>query len=282
MHDSHVFDIYYCYSSVNTRRTALLDVNLFEKLLNTRWLARNVSYFEEFPSTNMYAKSHRTSLTHGSLIITDHQTNGRGQYNREWKTTRGDNLTFSILLKHLNNSKLHTLTLLSGLSCIETIESHTNESICMKWPNDIIHQHKKLAGILVESSFIGDKPDSAIIGIGINVNQLEFAPDLEDATSMALMTNGNNYHSREQLLADLLHRLEQRIDTWQLKPDCIRAEVNSKLVGFGEFGYVQINGEKMQERVKFVGVNSACYPVFVTSDGDIKQHLYEQVRFHPE
>jgi BirA family transcriptional regulator, biotin operon repressor / biotin---[acetyl-CoA-carboxylase] ligase len=267
---------------LNTRRIALLDVNLFEKLLKTRWLARNVSYFEEYPSTNSYAKAHRNGLTHGSLIITDHQTNGRGQFNREWKTRRGENLTFSVLLKKLNNSKLHTITLLSGLACIEVIESHTGETVFMKWPNDIVHQHKKLAGILVESSFIGDKPDSVIIGIGINVNQIEFPADLNDAISMALMSNGSTSHSREQLLADLLYRLEQRVETWQLKPDCIRAEVNSKLIGFGEYGHVQVNGEKMLERVKFVGVNSACYPVFVTSDGDIKQFTYQQVRFHPE
>lgn len=160
--------------------------------LTTEWIGKNVVYFDELSSTNDYAKKHKNELESGTIVITDFQKSGRGQYSRIWNSDPCKNLTFSVLIRNPRSTHLHSVTLLSALACLDTIVEVTSERVSLKWPNDIIVNEKKVCGILVESTFTGKTPDAVIIGIGLNVNQVSFDESAHQATSLALIAANSN------------------------------------------------------------------------------------------
>ena len=142
-------------------------------------------YFESISSTNTFLKENYKDLDEFSIAYTYNQTNGRGRLGRVWNGG-SDNIAFSILLKP-KKKDIAILSLLAGLAVSCAIDRYINTSI--KWPNDIIINDKKVCGILAES-IISDKIDAYIVGIGINVNQIDFPSDIKDkATSIKLSIN---------------------------------------------------------------------------------------------
>lgn len=108
------------------------------------------------------------------------------------------------------------MTLTSALAIAEIIEELTNDSISIKWPNDVLVNEKKIAGLLTETLFNGDKLERVIVGIGLNVNQENFEKSLKDnATSLRSITSKDT--SRERLLARLLSRIEFYYRFWDSK-----------------------------------------------------------------
>lgn len=131
--------------------------------------------FETLPSTNLYLKQNYHIFDEYTVITTDNQTNGRGRINRVWNSNK-DDLTFSILLKpNIDSSKIPLISLIIGAAINKIIDKYIKSYI--KWPNDILVNDKKLAGILVEGVF-SKKIDAVIVGVGINVNTIEFLDNL--------------------------------------------------------------------------------------------------------
>lgn len=143
--------------------------------------------FPTLSSTNQYLKENYKKYDEFVVVTTDNQTNGKGRMDRVWNSSK-DDLIFSILLKpKFDSSKIPLISLIMGASLCNVINKYQNCSI--KWPNDIIINDKKIAGILVEaiSSY---EIDAVIIGIGINVNSEKFPSDLIiKASSLKLETN---------------------------------------------------------------------------------------------
>ena len=135
----------------------------------------NIIKFETLPSTNQYLKQHYNEYNEYTVIITDDQTNGKGRENRIWNSKK-DDLTFSILLKpNIDSSKLPLISLITGAALCNVINKYIKSYI--KWPNDILVNDKKLAGILVEGVY-SDKCEAIVVGIGLNVNSINFPNDL--------------------------------------------------------------------------------------------------------
>lgn len=131
--------------------------------------------FETLPSTNLYLKQNYHTFDEYTVITTDNQTNGRGRINRVWNSNK-DDLTFSILLKpDIDSYKIPLISLIIGAAINKIIDKYIKSYI--KWPNDILVNDKKLAGILVEGVF-SEKIDAVIVGVGINVNSVEFPDNL--------------------------------------------------------------------------------------------------------
>ena len=134
----------------------------------------------------------------GTIVGADQQTAGQGRYGRAWHSEPESGLYLSIVLRHrFPPSTLPLVTLALGLAASEAILKVTDIACDLRWPNDVLIQSKKCAGILtqLEGSVI-------IAGIGINVNHSVFPPELSDiATSLRLA--GNRIHSRERLLVEL-------------------------------------------------------------------------------
>lgn len=163
----------------------------------------NIKRFKTIDSTNTYLKNHHQNYPEGTIIIADYQTHGRGRENRRWLDQKDENLSFSILLKpNISYHNITKLTLLSCVSIFQVLKKYTNY-INIKWPNDILVNHKKVCGILTESIFEGNNLQCVIVGIGININTKKFPNEISDiATSLYLETN--QMYDLDQILSEII------------------------------------------------------------------------------
>jgi BirA family transcriptional regulator, biotin operon repressor / biotin---[acetyl-CoA-carboxylase] ligase len=162
-------------------------------LLNTKYVGKVLLHFDELTSTNDYARilSNETSTLEGTVIMADQQSKGRGQLGAAWESAPGQNLTASIILRPiwLRADLQSGLSKAISLAVYDTILANTNvENSWIKWPNDLIINQKKVSGILIENTISGQNLSTAIVGIGINVNQTHFSPSLTQAGSLQQIT----------------------------------------------------------------------------------------------
>ena len=164
-------------------------------------------------STNDDAKqAAKDGAPHGSVWVTESQESGRGRQGRAWLSSPGDSLLFSVLLRvQCPAARLPELAICAGLSVVETAQALLPlATVKLKWPNDVWVGQKKLAGILVESSFSRGAAQSVVVGIGMNVHGRELPDELRDiATSLALL--GGKALDRGDILAALLVHLDHDI-----------------------------------------------------------------------
>ena len=161
-------------------------------------------------STNDYLRQMilDTTLTTPTVVWSMFQKKGKGQRENVWISPRGKNLMFSLYIPNLsrNADQLFSINKIVSVCLADWLLSLQIPNISVKWPNDILSGDKKLAGILVESSVQKSTTKSIIIGMGINVNQIQF-PQLPNATSMRLRT-AKSYDLNTLLLSFLPKLLE--------------------------------------------------------------------------
>lgn len=139
-------------------------------------IGQKIVHLESVDSTNNYTANvfKEGSIEHGTVILADIQTNGRGQRGNTWQSGAFENITMSIAIDpnlcKINN--LISLNHITSIALFKIISSYC-ENVKIKWPNDILVNQNKIAGILIESQFSGNKMHS-VIGIGLNVNQTDF------------------------------------------------------------------------------------------------------------
>lgn len=124
-------------------------------------------------STNQILKRVANSSASGMIVVTDEQTGGRGRLGRTWVSSRGKDLTFSVLLRpQVTPAQAHLLSLAGALAVAEVLESlpGLKGQVGIKWPNDVLLGGKKVCGILLEGSMDMDRMEWAVAGIGLNVN----------------------------------------------------------------------------------------------------------------
>lgn len=159
--------------------------NIFSGL----FVGQNLVTIKEVDSTNTFLKtllSNSKPLPEGTVIMAESQYAGRGQQQNKWHSEPGKNLTFSILLtpSFLPVSKQFDLTRVVSLGVYEAFKPMLGDKLKIKWPNDIYYEDRKLGGILIETNLQSDKIKSAIIGIGLNINQESFEPGAGNAISV--------------------------------------------------------------------------------------------------
>ena len=163
-------------------------------------------------STNTFLKdlARDSVLENFTVVITDNQTNGKGQFESNWTSEIGKNLTFSILYKfsNLNIEESFYLNCAVSLAVYNTLSKYHKEKLKIKWPNDILSSRKKLCGILIENTVSNGQISNSIIGIGLNVNQEYFSKDLPNATSMKKVLGKEI--NKEKLLHELLKEIKQQ------------------------------------------------------------------------
>ncbi len=143
-------------------------------------------HFETLGSTNDYAKELRDEVD--CIVTTDRQTAGRGQRGNRWESAAGENLTFSLVIhpgRSVGAGDQFRLSEITSLAVHETL-ADCGLSSAIKWPNDIYIGDKKVCGMLLEHDIAGAYVWRSVIGVGINVNQREFASDAPNPVSMAL------------------------------------------------------------------------------------------------
>ncbi|HSA99953.1 MAG TPA: biotin--[acetyl-CoA-carboxylase] ligase [Anaerolineales bacterium] len=167
----------------------------------------DVQYFDTIGSTNTEALAWATSGARDlSLVIADEQSAGRGRLDRKWYTAKGAALAFSLILRPTAEEKPH-LTRTVGLAALAIVDTLRTRGLAaqIKWPNDVLLNGCKVAGILVESVWSGEEVDYLVIGIGVNVFKEAVPPaDLLQFPATSLEKSLGPVIEREELLHDIL------------------------------------------------------------------------------
>lgn len=176
-------------------------------------IGHKIIHLDVVDSTNNYvAKLIKSKgITHGTVIMADEQTNGRGQRGANWQTQAGMNLIFSLFVEFsdLSVERQDAIHHWISLSVLETLKKNGINAV-IKWPNDILTENGKIAGILIENTLSDKHVKHSIVGIGLNVNQIDFG-DLQ-ATSIKLET-GNSFSINEfsYMLINQLNLLNEKL-----------------------------------------------------------------------
>ncbi|HEX6271905.1 MAG TPA: biotin--[acetyl-CoA-carboxylase] ligase [Polyangiaceae bacterium] len=185
-------------------------------------LGRPTTFRDVTASTNDDALAGaRAGAPEGSLYLAETQTAGRGRRGNRWFGAPGQSIAFTLLLRpRVAPARAGALALLGGLAVRAAVESWLaaagqNEPVLVKWPNDVVVGGRKLCGILAESQVRGAEVVAAALGVGLNLGNEGFPPELaETATSLAKLTSGAFAPERERCVADVLTELEPRYEAF--------------------------------------------------------------------
>lgn len=231
---------------------------------------------DEVPSTNSYLYDLNTALQlfEGLVVRAKSQTQGKGQRGNLWVAEPNKNLTFSLLLKpNLNIPDQFMLSKVIALGLHDFLLSLNLKDVSIKWPNDIWVGKNKIAGILIENTLKNNKINTAIVGVGLNVNQIHFNESL-NATS--LQKELNITIDVDTILNELLAFLEKRyLMLKALNYQKINADYLSNLLGYNtELNYIVYN---IQQKGIIRGVNSLGL-LQLEIDGDLKEFDLKELR----
>jgi BirA family biotin operon repressor/biotin-[acetyl-CoA-carboxylase] ligase len=171
-------------------------------------LGEPAELFDEIDSTNDALKrAAKNGAAHGTLYVAESQSRGRGRQGRTWLGERGESILASVLLRiDCEPRRLPPLAIVAGLATRDAIGGRAK----IKWPNDVLIDGKKVAGVLVEAVLSGTRVEAIVIGVGINVHQRIFPAEIaQRATSVALHHDGQP--DRARILADVLAGLDRDV-----------------------------------------------------------------------
>jgi BirA family biotin operon repressor/biotin-[acetyl-CoA-carboxylase] ligase len=195
-----------------------LSIERVERELSTQRYGRSLCYLPNTDSTNDDARmAIEAGAPSGHVILADAQAHGRGSRGRVWSSPGGTDLYLSIVDRlPIALAELPPLTLAVGLGVAEaadTLLSDEGSALAqVKWPNDVWLDGRKCAGILVEASTLANGLDALVIGIGLNLNRMEFPEELGQATSLRLSSRSQAPFDRTRALCALLASVERWVD----------------------------------------------------------------------
>lgn len=180
------------------------------RLLDTRWAGKKLCYYDSLGSTNAQAKVEaENGAPHGTLVVADMQTAGRGRRGRDWESPAKTNIYFTIALKpEFEPEKASMLTLVMAHAVARAIEQETGLACGIKWPNDIVINGKKVCGILTEMSTERGYIHYVVIGVGVNVAKQDFPEEIR-MKAASLDSELGEKVSRSALLARIMHTFEE-------------------------------------------------------------------------
>lgn len=238
-----------------------LSKNTLNWKLDTEWIGRKIIFEEELDSTQVLAKSLADQgAVHGTVVIADQQTSGKGTKGRSWHSPAGTGIWMSLIIRPEFGPREAAQLTLAAAVAITRVFRQNDIDASIKWPNDIYLGGKKLAGILTEMQAEQDYIQHIVLGIGININQTaaEIAPDIRDkATSLRIETD------KEWKRQELIHLI------WKEFEDVYSLYIKK--------GFHVIRNEWMQyalrlgHRVKATTPSTVFYAVFkgIGEDGEL-------------
>lgn len=207
---------------------------------------------------------------HGTAVVAEAQTAGIGRHGHSWHSQQGAGLYLSVVLRLPETSPILTLAL--GLAAVDAIRDSTGVVCDLRWPNDVLAGERKVAGIIVQMA-----DSAAIAGIGINVNQTSFPPDLATlATSLRIQTG--RAHDKEMLLQSLLISIDDCCEILRSGGNAALLKMFSTASSYVSGKRVKVDlGERTIEGVT-VGLDDAGFLRVRTVDGTVETILAGGVR----
>ena len=183
-------------------------------LLRTQWAGQQIEYHKIIDSTNFRARAlGQEGAPHGTLVIADMQTAGRGRMSRKWESKSGDSILMSLLLRPKDTPPQDAtgIVLIAALAMCAACQTE-GANVRIKWPNDLIADGKKLCGMLLEMDATAERVNFAVAGIGLNVHTFPYAEDLKHATCLDKACG--HEASRARVTANFLYEFERLYDLW--------------------------------------------------------------------
>lgn len=247
-------------------------------------------YIKETHSTStLLREQYSDTLPHLYTIRTDYQTAGRGQAGNSWESEKEKNLLFSTLLRYegILATKQWRLSMLVAVALWETLAKYLpQEQLRIKWPNDIYFGDKKLVGILIENSLVGQYVGYSIAGIGVNVNQTEWQSDAPNPISMKQITSKN--YDVEEVMKEWISSMK----SWEMRTtEAIKAMYMQHIYrGKGWHNYVEREvsvqptsiakkGTFGAFRAELVGISEQGELILRKENNKEKTYHFKQIRF---
>lgn len=194
---------------------------------------KKILYYKQLDSTN--TELHRLATEgaeHGTVVVADHQTAGKGRRGRVWESPAEENIYMSILLKpEFETTKAPMLTLVMAHSVAKVLRQNGFSNVQIKWPNDLVLSGKKVCGILTEMHLEGMTIDHVVVGVGINVNTTRFSAGLVD-TATSLFLECGKLVDKEHVIVDIVETFMEGYNRFVKDGDLtfLQHEYNSILV----------------------------------------------------
>ncbi len=240
-------------------------------------IGQKIIHLVSVDSTSNYAANLLKvgKLEHGTVILADEQYAGRGQRGTKWTSNPSDNLTFSFYLNDVNLAvdEQFKLTQLVSLGIVEFLKKFDVEGK-IKWPNDIYVGDKKICGVLIENQLRGSLVKSAIVGVGLNVNQKNFNEGI-NATSLSELT-GKHYVLMQTVLS-FFHAMNSTFDLIKMNSDLLNEAYLKSMYRFEEWSHFQ-TGE-VSFKGKIVGISPVGKLQVEDETSTISEYDLKEIRF---
>ncbi len=213
----------------------------------------------------------------GTVIITDNQTAGRGQRGNTWEANTGQNLTFSLILKpnFLKASDQFQLNVAISMGVFDFLNDFIDKDLSVKWSNDIYFEDKKMGGILIENTLQGYNIGYSIIGIGLNINQVEFQNIR--ATSLRNITQNPQQYDLSEMLKKLLENIEKNyLRIKNNDYESLKIKYLTNLYRFQEWHYFRKNGQQFLGQI--VGIDETG-KLAIETEGMVLYFDFKEVEF---
>ncbi len=237
-------------------------------LLTTRTLGHPLYYYDQVTSTNSMALGAvQSGAGHGSVYACDYQTHGRGQQGKVWISDRGLNLTFSVILDFpIQNDAKGLISIAACVGVASAVAEHIPPfSPEFKWPNDILINGLKISGMLMQA--VNAPMNHIILGIGINVNQVQFPDEIEQCATSLILCTGQRV-DRAYLMASVLVHLENILELMLISPSTIRQLYSERLIWIGQ--PCKIHGINQQTEGLLTGIDKSGALLLQTDTGTKK------------
>lgn len=173
--------------------------------------AYNLIYFPEITSTNTHALKNISEYSDRDVLMAEVQTEGRGRFDRKWISDKPGNIYISFVLKPENISYLNNIPQYLSVKLCEVLEAYGVNPV-IKWPNDVLINNKKIAGILAQTSIRGNTFNGLVLGIGVNLNFAQEDMEKIDRPAASLNLVLGKKVDRDKFLEDLLNSFFENYD----------------------------------------------------------------------
>ncbi|MCC8025145.1 MAG: biotin--[acetyl-CoA-carboxylase] ligase [Clostridium sp.] len=249
-----------------------------KSMFHTKWIGNRLEYFDETDSTNIRARRlAEEGAPHGTLVVADSQTAGKGRRGRAWTSPKGVGIWMSMVLRPpIKPSDASMLTLVAGMAVVKGVKTSTGLNAMIKWPNDAVLSGKKICGILTEMSTEEECVRYVITGIGINVNVSCFPEEIAEKATSLKEELGENV-KRSPVIAAVADAFEEYYDIYLKTCDMsgLKEAYNRWLVNLNR--QVTVLDPRGQYRGRALGIDHQGSLLVQKEDGGVETVISGEV-----